>query len=857
MSFNVLPYVIKRESALKTMYGFNLGKSLIVDKTIIYMKVNEEVENIIGELTNSLEKDIQAEKSDTVRKKLINMKRSIFNRRSKSVSIENRILLTNFKTLKMFDDYVNKIKMVNTIKDEINMLYEETSHEERVFLYNLFEEDLGSITKSLKFIQPSIMDKLNNYFKVPVEEHNSKLRKMDITLSKVLTRASLKTSPFSTLTVSSFESLNTTPNKILQDMLPKDINYITKINESYIFRIFEKVIETKEILLKLVFNLIPTISIDENKIYWTVLNDNPNERSKIYRTQDRLITLPATDLIKQIYKDFNNKEFCYSEFEIVLNKFGVGEEKSFLYFLSLYKQQLILPKLAINQNKNNIIDECIKRLKVFDEPIVNYVIDNLEKINGILENFDNNDSKTQQQNFIHISKYLDNICDYLDIEKMDKGRMLYQDAVSSKIGIYNNENYIEHKESLCLLMQFFNVFNSPYIIKKLISKEFKNVYGLNKIRMDKNWEEIIRVLSDSYLKNIGIWGKQFSKDNNNYQNDLVNKINAQKNIFIDYIEENIENKDGIYIDKVFIDTILDNLPLDLFSERQSNSFFIQHNKEKLILNHFYEGNLTYYSRFIKLNSKIQKSEVLSKYITENIKKYNFLDVNSTFGFNANSRYNITDKKIQIMNIPDIGSDTDELIEYDWKKLEFSIDENDNLSVYHGNEKVTISFLGSLIPMLLPGVVAILTMFSRGVTLYSDFSKLIIDIAKNKMSYNDKVCIVPQVIFNNNIILSRKKWIINLEKIDLAFKDTIDKTLEYLIKNELPYRCFISNLEENYDFEKQSKPQYMDFTSPSLFKLFQQLIKESKYIILEEILPLYDREECSTEYILEITKGGRK
>lgn len=863
MKENYFPFMLYRKSALPITVLDSFGSRDLELQIERYFKnqcsLVEEVDDLVTVLEVKIGEDIENE----LRKKLINIKRKIFNFKAIAhILEENNKQLDQLNVLDLLVDYQKKLDQLNVLQQKIEQKYREILLYERENIQKTIQQQGRDIRKAFKFIHGTIDEKLEKYLRTNIQEHDRKLRKLDITLLKIITRAAAKTSPFSSLAYSGFDCLSTNTTQKFNSIKQKKRQTVTKINETFLYRVYDKILKFPEIYQTLVFQIAPAISLDENKVYWTALVDDEKSLVKTYKMRDRLVTLPRTKLMNQILEKFANNSFSYQEFKEELGKQKHDEQELQTIFENLYEKDFIIPLIALPQNSQDLLGDCIKGLKKFQFDYLQPVITILENLEEIFIGYDNLAYQEQYEAQATVNKGITEVCNYLDLVMFDTKYSTYQDALEVEIGQRLDFENSEYSAKLSKLMKFYNLFNSSYLIKRKIAERFLAKYGTRKVEMSEEWEESIRTILDANLTNTHLWQNQSKISNEEFIDTELTGIQNLKNQFLSYLISNIDSE-KIELNDSVIDPVIDKLPNKLLKERQSNSFFIQKNQNQLVLNHFYEGTLKYFTRFLKQFPDVTNTNLFQNYVKDAIQKYNFVDVNATYGFNANNRVHLMNKEIQLLNTPPIGRTMEETVEeiLDFKKLSIQYNEESKLlDVYDSNEKVKVAFLGSLMPMMLPGVVSSLSVLSIDSAMYLDFSAMFSALAIDNKK-DTAIIKLPEVTFEQNIILSRKKWILNLSQLEElknnVKNDHLHQIGQFLKYHDLPLQCFISGLDPNFETIGANKPQYMDFTSPSLIKLFAQIMSANDYIVLEEINPIINTEnypdEQVEELIIEITR----
>ena len=133
-----------------------------------------------------------------------------------------------------------------------------------------------------------------------------------------------------------------------------------------------------------------------------------------------------------------------------------------------------------------------------------------------------------------------------------------------------------------------------------------------------------------------------------------------------------------------------------------------------------------------------------------------------------------------------------------------------------------------------------------------FANLINWIKLPRHSILSKSFITPRLVFENRIVLKRKRWVIS--KVDLLSKNAGESDFEFYIRLnnwrdeiDLPRRAFLtihdrsfqkSIHEDEIEIQREwMKPQFIDFENPFMVRYFLNACKKVPYkLVIEEVLP---------------------
>lgn len=852
MNSYLCPVVLNRITVLPSSSLSIFGS---VQQNIAYEKIKQEEVNFnnISSCLITMIENLVPLVEDSERKNLISIKRRVYNKKN----INNYDSCVN-KVQKQILKYRKSQHQITDLKKVYITVWNSTKNLENEAIDTQMLNLKQDLFYAPKFIGATITERIEKYLSTNIEDRSRSQKKTNIILSKLITRAAAKTSPFSTLTGSYFSKISTSLNDTGDNSINKKYKTISKLNSTLLYRILYKSLRLDSVVLIGHFYLEPTIITNEEYCFWTTTIDDENNK-KIFKTIDTLNKQKKKKILTIIISQFKDKIFTFREFNsnAQITKILSDIEYRKEIFKTLIAHQFIVKETEALTQSQNLLEESITILKnkrngfSYEENL--NIIEPLIKIEPLMKQYDSLNPKDQFSLHAEIYKYIEQICDFLNIQKFDSKEIIYQDFISETIDHENiNTNHIEELKDL---MNFYNIFNTTYYFKRLIGENFYNEYGDEKISIKQNWRGLTKNILDVFLKNVSLWSDQLTVTHRKFEIRELNELQQAKNTVLEHFIESCKGSDSININKDFVQRILKLLPTSLFKSQQSNDFFVQidSQRNKVIVNHFYEGNLMYMLRFIEENKSIQQDKNFVFYINNVLKKRKLADIPATFGFNANNRYVYTDNTVSIFN-NEKGNDASKNLEF--TNLTATFDKNSRNILFKKDDESIISplFLGTLIPVKLPGLVSAISILSRDFSIYTDISQLIIDICIKNNS-DDEIISIPEVSFEKYIILSRLKFAIKTSILKCIKDDFY--FFEYFLNNNLPSKFFafpyVAIDKESGSKVDIKKPQYIDLSSPVLVKIFSQLLMKSSYIIIEEINPNIAYKKNNIEKIIELTR----
>ncbi|WP_181438875.1 lantibiotic dehydratase [Paenibacillus sambharensis] len=865
------PMILIRQTALPASYSYRLGNISYYQGVQELGRAMETVENEKSLVTKLIIEQVKYAESDEDRKLMINLKRDIHNLRRRLVHVieSHHEVWCKYELDKALRQFLRTYCLSVEKEEVLKQQYEDMIITDRTILQDSVYER-PDLFDALKFIHPTIMDKLRGYLRTPIQEHTAKLRKLDSTLAKVLTRASHKTSPFSTLTYVGVGYWH--EGKQDYEVYDHDNRFtVTRFNQAYILRLFDRLRNMREFKQVMKYRLADTLVLLNEKFYWTVLIDQPEIRKKIYRTTDSLVTVNASALLKSFYETFEDRnEFSMEDFFRFFQDMSYPDDKLESLFDNLYERQFIVTKTHIRQQSECIVEECIATIELLDiqehNPLINEVLSGLRKIKDHLVMIDRVRGKDQYESYRQIEQLFIELCDNLQLKHMDSKQLLYQDGMTRDRIELSTDRWALILRSLEKFQQFAKMFDISFQLQMIVAQAFHNHFGERRVKVSMQGDEILDVVLQEIISHRDIWQLQLRKHDTSYGIHEVDTLNVLKNKFLDSITKTeIFSQTEIHLDEDTIQDYIDQFPQILRKHEQSNSFFIQKadaHPEQVVLNQFYTGYLVFYLRFISnLPDTLTHPEV-EAYIQNAIKKRNMTDIYLSYGFNANIRPPITDRTIQLPNNRNVD-ETSFQTTHSWEQLEFQYNPlTKKIELFVENERIHVTFLGTLMTRLIPSVAASLHLLSFNAIFTKDIGYAVLEHCIG----NDEPFVVkrvPRIVFNRNLILSRERWLIQTEHLREIVKlegYEMNKCLiQFLLQYGIPLHAFVfpylsGNDEAAQNDVNAEKPQYVNFSSPILVDLFIRLVKGHPYIVIEEVLP--DQSDRSSghvqEYVFEMT-----
>lgn len=817
------PFSLYRGSDISDQWYFDMKdetSELIQSIQLLEITV-VELEDEKLKLIDFLESEFHKTK-DTL---ILNIKRDVHNNRLNKLIKYPENCLTKLRLNK----FIELLKREELINNKLLESYKKSYDNSRKILQREISNE--ELRKTIIFFNKNIYYNIDKYLDVNTNDHNKRLRKLDSFIINLLVRSSMKTSPFSFLTKTGTLSKNYTPDKLVN----------VEINHSLMYRILIEYLRNDEDAIKKVPVLVSRFGVKDSKILF-ITQENVKQSKKIFETRDRFIEFPLDIKLIDFLKKSENKVLYYEDFEKYLKDNALYEDNEFDVYKSLVKYKILIQKIAV-ENKRYLIPEIIKFLKKYD--ICPKLSESLLDIEDNREKFETASVSERLKIWSNIDNSVKSLCAELPSFDTD---LLYEDVV---FPIYkNDENNVKENiefskgffEGLLDLILLFDV-NIRY--KFEVASIFKNIYGSSEVNLyDSN------LLNNVFFSPFRYFVPYFKNMNYRYKNGFSPEVKILDDIkeeFLDCFDNLIQNDENCIDIGSIIKKFSNKIPKYIKDNNEySVTLFYQLMGEDIVLNDVYDGQEKFLSRFKDFFKNINLDPDYKEYIFKNYTNKNYYEVTDLFGFNGGIHERTYNKKFNLnigyQRFIDESCDgiEDFKVKYDEKTKRIIFLDKENI-------ESKICYKSSLVPIFLPGILSVFLLMFQSGRLNFDINHF----CRGKKHVNR--------IYLDNVIISREKWILNINEIQNVVQNSktdIDLYLNirnYFTKTGLPKKFFLKKFREEEEF-LLIKPMFIDIEVPLIMKTFVSQIsnyfeKEASFYI-EEVLPEFQGN--LTEYMVEYT-----
>lgn len=756
---------------------------------------------------------------------ILNIKRDVHNNRLNKLIKYPENCLTKLR----LDKFIELLKREELINNKLLESYKKSYDNSRKILQREISDE--ELRKTIIFFNKNIYYNIDKYLDVNTNDHNKRLRKLDGFIINLLVRSSMKTSPFSFLTKTGTLSKNYTPDKLVN----------VEINHSLMYRILIEYLRNDEDSIKKVPVLVSRFGVKDSKILF-ITQENVKQSKKIFETRDRFIEFPLDIKLIDFLKKNESKVLYYEDFEKYLKDKGLYEDNEFDVYKSLVKYKILIQKITV-ENKRYLIPEIIKFFKKYD--ICPKLSESLLDIEDNREKFETASVSERLQIWSNIDNSVKSLCAELPSFDTD---LLYEDVI---FPIYKNdeknvkENIEFSKDFFEELLDLILLFDVNIRYKFEVAHIFKNIYGSNEVNLyDSN------LLNNVFFSPFRHFVPYFKNMNYRYKNGVSPEVKILDDIkeeFLDCFDNLIKNNEHCIDIGSIIKKFSNKIPKYIKDNNEySVTLFYQLMGEDIVLNGVYDGQEKFLSRFKDFFKNINLDPDYKEYIFKNYTNKNYYEVTDLFGFNGGIHERTYDKKFNLnigyQRFIDESCDgiEDFKVKYDEKTKRVIFLDKENI-------ESKICYKSSLVPIFLPGILSVFLLMFQSGRLNFDINHF----CRGKKHVNR--------IYLDTVIISREKWILNINEIQNVVQNSktdMDLYLnirKYFIETGLPKKFFLKKFREEEEF-LLVKPMFIDIEIPLIMKTFVSQIsnyfeKDASFYI-EEVLPEFQGN--LTEYMVEYT-----
>ncbi|WP_223609297.1 lantibiotic dehydratase [Chryseobacterium sp. OSA05B] len=864
MSLTILPYIFTRYAALPVKSFNALKIPEIKDLSEQWQMTLDHDQHCNEKLCDEMYTLIQQSSDDQERKLLLNLKRSVYNRRSNADALLQKIPSETFMAFKeAWGNWLNAGKKCKEFEQ-----YWEKGFNDYLWTHR---ENIQKLTGEYPFrngvllSSKDLYEQLDSFTNADVKSLNKDSERIEFSVLRYLTRMAYKTSPFSTFTYLGLTKM--VPDDQSQfSSAPDIVNCKIRLNNKLLKRI-KKLMERHPDLQGLLFVNINS-SITENNGRFSFLMNcanievfqeiqatpvNQYIKELIYHSEESISLSSFIDLLSgHIEADVSELRHYilklidsgFLELTLECSEIDPDWDLHLLTFLEQHKktneaaEQVyeLVTILQLAKNKFETADLFSREIllnntsKIFDS-----TISDLENQAGIVKL-----PKEEIKNVLEgiLEKYRNGQgfekLPYIPVDYRQEG-FIYEDAYTDQINTVNESTVNELGQLLSDLSNRLTAFDIRGKEKTSIKEFFLSTYSKDqKIPLVTFYHEYYRYKNESETEGSStqdnLWSELFRKD----------------------LQLEEQQSDEIQIQR----KNLDPLPLSNNSAPIGSAFLqffdqLSETGTKAVVNGLMQGMGKMSGRFLHLFDK-KISEEHRNYNNRLFSDQLLIELNDDSSFNANIHPPLLDHEVK-MPASNTQMKKPQQIPLDRISVGYNADHNSLflMDTVLGKEIYAFDLCLETITNR-SNLYQLMSLFNP--CTYVNYFPLIktIDDHYSKQFKDQDIQIFPRIVFEKKLVLRRKGWLISLNIIPRQNKDESSSIYflrfhQWLSQNSLPSSVFLY-LQSSYIPEDQSpekatgtrddyKPQCIDFEQPLLFHLFIKLLNRAgSHIYMEESLP---------------------
>ena len=844
-------------------------------------------------LIDRIEAEVPNLQDDAVRNQLIKYKRDLYNGRFPKKRPPEFSGQVPDDLIAAMQEWEAVYHSNRELEQQARSLYEGELRQSRVRMQQLAQEPY--FLNGLVQTSQDLYAKVRKYIETPIEEQNARLRKVEYTLSTVLTRTGAKTSPFSSFTLVGLGEWDAENGESLASVA----HYRSKlrINHTFVLRLFDGLLKRPEIRPLLNYRVNRSSMVGNGQFRMMRRTDNPKRRPRVFRTSEAHVALhynPAIQTIVEKVKSAPGGILSYPS--LMEGLAGLGQREEIEKFLGqLIDLNILEPAAEIPDQTPDILSAALEWLAQWPVEIAGAIANRLHVVQALIASFETASVKTRGELLTQLTGLFEAM--YAEVGVDPDGTrfamLLYEDAMLSESTRLPADEWQGLSQDLARLQELAPLFDVKFRLQSKLAQVFRELYGEDGVCPSATQliQPLVAVNQDFFRAMVPEELHADLEIGNEVENIRI--LNELKIEFGRMMTERLLSGEEVVLSPEDVEAFASRIPESIKRRPMAHDFFVQWAKQAdgeslLVLNQAYHGFLTFFTRFLEY-AEGEEVQGLRAYLESLFEGTGGLaEVSGVYGFNANLREPLARRELVFSDLPQTWPEGQALVQLHWNELSWVYDKATDRVMLHHPETgpIEAAFLGTLIPLMLPNLVRMVTNLFTNSILPLNFHSFHEHELTDEQRLQE-VRFYPRVRFGQ-VVLARRKWLVPRRQLierenkesDFEFFARVHK---WRMKLGLPSRVFIrfmpmtdaenpfAQLFEERDSEQADvdfthfKPQYIDFESPLLVRLFGKIISDTTLgMKIEEMLPdveeMFYTEEGRphvTELTVELGKpGGR-
>lgn len=780
---------------------------------------------------------------------MLKLKRSIFNERNEKVlSDKNKIPNSDRILGEKVLNYIEHLCMELSIEERLTETLSEIKLKTRQSLKDAFRNN-QDLYNGVMHVSTTIYHQLDKYLKAETGKENCKEKKVEDVLLKLVTKAALKPSPFSTFITTRITTDYGAGEEGYSKEAGKHI-VTADVNHVHILRIFDAILNTEDGMVHSFYEINSLVMRNKAGDYGFVkLIDQPIGRPKVFRTDNVFKTVRKSEMMENLVNGLKASKRALS-FQEICTLCGIEDQKEGIrHIQNLLECGAIYHEPKLGNNNRDILAEFQEKINGYglaEVALYQKIKNEMKCLCDTVQRYQDADTVGKVTCIRDMKSSLRLIFEQcgLDVASIDKAGVLYEESYGTEVRPVSVPLSKQARTDLEKLFDLSLLFEGNVYMQQLFADMFVKVYGEDgrrKMEKSKIWSMLVKANTEfQYLWQNG-WD---IREKDDYPAE-IRKLQSLKKKFKEYIMSFAG--DEIVIDETFIQNeILDEIPEVIKKRTLSYAFFLQIGSSKVVLNKQYTGYLYNHCRYFDF---FPENQALQDYIQRVFDGDEFIAENyETYGFNANCHRPISQARFLTGNSIDANREfgfekevalEDSYFYYSKEEKKVCLEHE----VYGKYKPVNIS---SMAGFYLPGVMPALNNNSTSAMGLPDFKNLFFDEKTNKVK------VIPRISLGN-IVISRKAWFMKVNQIPKQEEGFV-ALYEWLTQMGIDTQVFVKAVYFEKTGDALIKPQYISFMNPLFIDVFYKMIEGYQNLIFEEVYPKPEQGmDYTSEYIYEVSK----
>lgn len=890
------PYVMRRVAGM-SLEGL---REMRAQETIRILQEIAELKRWLVRHTPSLVERLEQEvpnlQSDALRNQLIRYKRDMYNGRVPKQTADAFQAELPTELLDRMRHWESTYAAIAEQEGNARLVYAEELHHSRQTMHQLANN--LNFRNGVLLTSLDLHAKVLKYIQTPLDQQNARLRKIEYTISTILSRTVMKTSPFSTFTPVGMAGWAQEEQAIYMPETPQHIPSV-RINHTHVLRVLRALTQHPEVKPHLRYRLHPSFVINKGKLMLMRRLDDPKLKPRVFLTTESHVSVDYSPPMQKVVESVRAKPAGTCSYDELLGSLaGLAPRPQIEGFLNQLLQLTILqPAVDVPDQTEDILAEVIPWIEQWPGEVAAQTAQVLQTLADRVRAYPNSSLEARAAFLRESRERMEELYDLLGLAEA-KGTLsllFYEDASLPQVKPLSEQQYAGVLEDLYLYQELAPLFDVKYRLQSAIAHTFVQHYGEDGICTNtSSFIQRLIPINQWFLKAM-MYGELHA--DLEVANDIepIRKLNELKIEFADLLCERLQSGEDVVFTRDDLVDLIARIP-DCYKRRPTShgvfGQWVERGEDSLwVMNQGYPGVLTFFSRFLAAHEQEGVREEMRAYLNSLFEGTGAMaELAGVYGFNANVHDPLSELELFFADLPLTRQEGEEEVQrIEWEEVAFVYDkQTERVMLHHPSVgKFQGVFFGTLIPLMIPTLVRMMiNLFSN--SLLPNNLYMFEEHRLTPDERSQRIRVYPRIQFGR-VVVSRKKWMV--PRSELPLRGIKEEDFEWFARVQewrerigLPQRVFVKlsamgEQEDPYGVEEaqvgeqreadvdftQFKPQYIDFANPMLVRLFAKLILDSHQGLkidellpdLEEVEPLGYEHPYVSETTIELSQRVRE